>query len=275
VSAPKICKNCFPAYNKQIGEPAKFPLKKGETRICVAGYTASPHYTRANNCAITLSQEFPDTYKFWGHGTTRDEFFVWLVGFKETLPKDSPFQKHKTSPLCWFEKDDGTLQVVGGRDMLVAWISQSFPGSKADKKGDSIVSPFESNKQAPPPKGTVPAGKIRICVGGYSASPNYTRGHNVACLIVLEYPDKFEHWTFAPMRDEYFKWLKFWKNDLPQDSPYKKHKTAPIVWFEKDDGSVQVIGGRDMLVAWVKQNYPGSKADTLGDKGLNIFEANM
>jgi hypothetical protein len=101
---------------------------------------------------------------------------VWLVGWKETvIAADSPFQKHKTSPICWLESDDGTVKVLGGRDKFVEWVADNHSGSKADQKGDSFVNPFESLRIPPPPIGPVTAGKIKICVAGYGISPNYTR----------------------------------------------------------------------------------------------------
>lgn len=42
---------------------------------------------------------------------------------------------------------------------------------------------------------------------------------------------------------QYFEWLAGWKTEIPQDSPFQKHKTCPIVWFEKDGKISEVIGG--------------------------------
>jgi len=222
-----------------------------------------------------LAAEFPDKYACWTYAPSRDEFFVWLVGFKETLPSDSPFMRHKTSPICWFEKDDGTVEVLGGRDRLVEWTARNHAGSRADKKGDAVLNPFESTKQLVSPRGPVPAGTLRICVAGYSASPNYTRARNCGILLCEEFPDKYVFWTFAPSRDEFFEYLNLtWKATVDSDGSWAKHKTAPICWFESDDGSVKIIGGRDRLVEWITTVHSGSRADKKGKKSLNPFEKN-
>jgi len=266
ITVPKICKSCYPSFDKMTGAPAKGPVPAGLLRICVAGYGASPHYSRANNVALLLVDEFPDKFEFWTYAPSRDDFFVWLEGFKENLPKDSPFQKHKTSPLCWFEKEDGAVEVLGGRDRFVEWTANKYPGSKADKKGESFLNPFEATKAAVPPKGPVTAGKVRFCVAGYSASPNFTRAHNCAVLLSQEYPDKYEYWSFGPSRDEFFEWFTKWKLGIPADSPWQNHKTSPICWMERDDGSMDIVGGRDRFVEWTATNHPRSKADKQGEK---------
>lgn len=129
----------------------------------------------ANNVALLLQEEFPDKFEFYTYSPSRDDFFVWLVGFKETLPQDSAWQKHKTSPICWLERADGSLEVVGGRDRFVEWVAKNYSGSKADKKGESFLNLFETTRLAPPPRAPVTAGKTRICVAGYGVSPNFTR----------------------------------------------------------------------------------------------------
>jgi len=278
VTGPRICLACYPTYDKLAGEPARGPVPAGITRICVAGYGASPHYTRANNVGLLLCEEFPQ-FEYWTHSPSRDEFFIWLVGWKETVAShkaDSGFQKHRTSPICWFEKEDGSVVILGGRDRFVEWISANHPGSKADKKGDALINPFESSKQVPPPKPAFSAtGQKRICVIGYGVSPNYTRARNVGALLATEFPNLYSTWTFGPSREEFFEWLAAFKATLPADSPWLKHKTSPFCYFEGDDGTQQVIGGRDKLVEWTNQNHPGSKADKRGGKTLNPFEQNL
>ncbi|MCL4420037.1 hypothetical protein M1146_08230 [Patescibacteria group bacterium] len=109
--------------------------------------------------AILLQEEFPDKFEFWTYGPGRDDYFIWLVGFKEKQADDSIWQRHKTSPICWFEKDDGSMEVLGGRDKFVDWVAKNYSGSKADKKGESFLNPFEATKMAPPLKTPVTPGK--------------------------------------------------------------------------------------------------------------------
>jgi len=272
VTVPKICKTCYPTYDKMQGAPTRAPLST-LPRLCVVGYSLSPHYKRARNVGALLAEQYPDQYEFWTNSSSRDEYFVWLVGWKETLPSGSTFLSHKTSPICWFEKPDGSVQVLGGRDRLVEWIAANHSGSKADKKGSGFLNVFESPRHLVPQRGSVTAGQTRICVAGYGVSPNYKRARNVAWLLSQEFP-QFSFWTFGPTRDEFFDFLRNWKEQVLADksSIWNSHKTAPVCWFEKDDGSVEVIGGRDRLVEWTAANHADSRADKRGQKALNPFE---
>jgi len=40
------------------------------------------------------------------------------------------FSSHKSSPFCWLEHSDGTLDAKGGRDNLCEWASVTFPENK-------------------------------------------------------------------------------------------------------------------------------------------------
>eukprot|EP01126_Amoeba_proteus_P059789 TRINITY_DN784_c0_g1_i7.p2 TRINITY_DN784_c0_g1~~TRINITY_DN784_c0_g1_i7.p2 ORF type:complete len:104 (+),score=6.21 TRINITY_DN784_c0_g1_i7:134-445(+) len=53
VSGPKICKFCYPTYDKQSKAPAKGVVSPGKARICVVGFSASAHYTRYGSTWIT------------------------------------------------------------------------------------------------------------------------------------------------------------------------------------------------------------------------------
>lgn len=58
-----------------------------------------------------------------------------------------------------------------------------------------------ANVGPPTARGAVSEGKTRICVAGYSISPNYTRAHNVAHMLTQEFPAQYEHWHYGPDRD--------------------------------------------------------------------------
>lgn len=58
--------------NKESVEPEPLPRNPSNlTKICVAGYSISPNYTRAVNVGFSLAQQFPDQYEFWHYGPGR------------------------------------------------------------------------------------------------------------------------------------------------------------------------------------------------------------
>jgi hypothetical protein len=73
------------------------------------------------------------------------QYFEWLPTFKARIDANSPFQKHKTAPICWFEKDGAITEVIGGRDDLCAWTIKTHPDSKAAVLADKWINPFESD----------------------------------------------------------------------------------------------------------------------------------
>ena len=46
----------------------------------------------------------------------------------------------------------------------------------------------------PTPELPVPAGKTRMCIAGWNASPNAGLAHEVATAVAKKYPDKYESW---------------------------------------------------------------------------------
>jgi len=128
-----------------------------------------------------------------------------------------------------------------------------------------------SDSIEPEGRNPVPEGKIRICVAGYGVSPNYARARDVAHKLAKENPELYETWYYGPSRERYFKWLAEFLKELPDDSPYKSHKTAPICWLEKADEPVEVKGGRDRLCEWTVETYPDSESAKLSASLLNPF----
>jgi len=124
--------------------PPRNPVPQDKTRIYVAGYSASLHFSRARNVAHKLQTELPDQYETWFYGPSRDKYFLWLPTFKAEPGVGEEWQKHMTSPICWLEKSDGSKEVLGGRDMLCEWTKKTYPDSAAAKLADeSLFNPFE------------------------------------------------------------------------------------------------------------------------------------
>ena len=57
-----------------------------------------------------------------------------------TCPTHMTCPAHMTCTICWFEKDDGFIEMLARRDRLVKW----NPGMKILKRGDAFL--FESSK---------------------------------------------------------------------------------------------------------------------------------
>jgi len=116
-----------------------------------------------------------------------------------------------------------------------------------------------------PPRNTVPDNKTRICVAGFSASIHFNRARNIAHELATSTPDQYETWFYGPSRDKYFEWLPTYKTEPGVGEEWQKHLTSPICWLERTGGAIEVIGGRDMLVEWVKKTHPDSSASKLAD----------
>jgi len=130
--------------------PPRNPVPEGKTRICVAGYEQSAHFTRARNVAHEIVTASPDQYESWYYGPSRTKYFEWLATWKATV-NDEKWKDHKTSPMCWFEKSDGSVEVLGGRDRFCEWTIKTLPDSKAAKLADSFLMMEYFNQ---PPKAT-------------------------------------------------------------------------------------------------------------------------
>jgi len=131
--------------NKQDPEaPARNPVPEGKTRVCVAGYGSSPNYTRARNVAHEIGKSDPSTYETWFYGPSRDKYFQWLAGFKDSDNIPEEWKGHKTAPICWFEKPGEAVQIIGGRDRLCEWTVKNLPDSPAANLAtSSLFAPME------------------------------------------------------------------------------------------------------------------------------------
>jgi hypothetical protein len=96
----------------------------------------------------------------------------------------------------------------------------------------------------------VPAGKIRICVSGYTHSAPTAKARYLATLIAEEFPDKFETWFyFSSSMFFNFTAKKFANVDFP--AHLKGHATSPFVWLETgSDNVIEPLGGAEFLSAW-------------------------
>jgi len=247
----------------------------------VAGYSFSPNYTRAQNVALKLSEEHPEKFEVWIYSTNRSKFFEWLAIWKSELPEDSPFQKHKTCPIVWFETEPTKIsQVLGGRDRLCEYTIANFPGTQAAKLADKMLNPFESNEvmstrnDGPllPKRDAISEGKIRICIVGFGG-PYAVRSFNVATKLSHEFPDKYEFWSYGFSRSKFYDWLEIFRKEFPSDNLIQVHKTSPINWFEYSDGKVEIVGGNDRFCDWAIKTHPDSKAAKTAGKSINPFES--
>jgi len=130
--------------------PPRNPVPEGKIRICVAGYSQSPHFSRALHVADEIGKANPQ-YETWFYGPSRDKYLEWLADWKNKENVADQWKQHNTSPICWFEKPGGEpIEIVGGRDRLCEWTSKNLPGSAAAQLGESsLFAPFEYFGDAP------------------------------------------------------------------------------------------------------------------------------
>lgn len=112
--------------------PQRPPVANGKTRICVAGFTLSHHTNRAGNLARTIAAQYPNEYETWfyfdskgyrgSRGLLKNDVFPQLNEEQKVC-----FESHKSSPFCWLEAPDGSLDAKGGRDRLCEWAAGKFP----------------------------------------------------------------------------------------------------------------------------------------------------
>lgn len=118
----------------------------------------------------------------------------------------------------------------------------------------------------PLPRPAVPEGKIRICITGFSLSPNSGKAAEVTRAIVAEYPEKYESWFYFDMQ---FRgdgtgqngFLGDVKKELSseQQEKFAKHKTSPFCWLEHPDGTKDAKGGCDFFSEWALAEFSGNE----------------
>jgi hypothetical protein len=111
----------------------------------------------------------------------------------------------------------------------------------------------------------VPAGKIRICVAGYTHSSPTASAHYLADKVARAQPGKYESWYFF---DQYTFFLftawRFSSPDIKFPAHLKGHATSPFCWLEEGpNNKVTPIGGSDDLREWVLKNAEGLPKDVV------------
>ena len=111
-----------------------------------------------------------------------------------------------------------------------------------------------------PARPPVSAGRVRICVTGFTLSHNVGRAARVANAIAAACPDKYETWFYF---DKRFRdpagssFLDTVKSELSeeQQTQFAAHRSAPFCWLETADGGRDAKGGRDRLSEWAVKEF--------------------
>ena len=110
--------------------PPSPPVPGSKTRICIAGYPASPPTAHSHYLADKIAKEFPDRFETWYYW---DQWSLWTylpqrfaaVTFPEHL------KGHCTSPFVWFERGSkNEVEPIGGDDYFTKWAKKEFPDNK-------------------------------------------------------------------------------------------------------------------------------------------------
>jgi hypothetical protein len=110
--------------------PVRPPVSRGRVRLCVAGFKWSHNTGLAQKTAVAIAKAHPDAYETWFLFQTPGNFRSFLSEHvKPQLPEEqrTTFEAHRTSPFCWLEMDDGTMDAKGGGDRFREWALETFP----------------------------------------------------------------------------------------------------------------------------------------------------
>jgi len=106
-------------------------------RLNVVGFSTCSAFKGAVTAVSGLATIFPQRVALTvNEHPTRDEYMAWLEANKEALGVPA----HKTSPLVWFEEDNGSKTMLGGRDDTLAWARQ-FVSVGGDGASAAAASP--------------------------------------------------------------------------------------------------------------------------------------
>jgi hypothetical protein len=122
------------AISKPLPRP---PVPEGKTRLCVAGFGASPHTGRARAIVDAMVKLYPDEYESWYYFDTRGFRPDFLNSVKATLSEEQQngsLKDHKSSPFCWIETPGEETPVgIGGRDRLCEWVPTKVEDNEKNK----------------------------------------------------------------------------------------------------------------------------------------------
>lgn len=111
--------------------PPRNPVSVGKTRLCVAGFTLSHHTSRAAQLARAIVAQYPQQYESWFYfdnkGYRGENGLLQQVKAEMNEKQRERFENHKSSPFCWIETADGTIDAKGGRDRFCEWAAEKFP----------------------------------------------------------------------------------------------------------------------------------------------------
>jgi len=111
--------------------PPRKPVPEGKTRICQAGYTASPHTGRARQIVGYIAAKYPNEFESWFYFDSGDKYFAFLHEMFDKVPFPDHLKGHATSPFIWFETGNNQIaQLIGGRQDLANWCKTKFPQDK-------------------------------------------------------------------------------------------------------------------------------------------------
>jgi glutathione S-transferase len=111
--------------------PPRKPVPAGKTRICEAGYTASPHTGRARQIIGYICAKYPSEYESWFYFDAGDKYYAFLKEMFDKVPFPDHLKGHASSPFVWCETGQNEIsQLVGGRSDLAVWAKAKFPQDK-------------------------------------------------------------------------------------------------------------------------------------------------
>jgi glutathione S-transferase len=111
--------------------PPRKPVPAGKTRLCEAGYTASPHTGRARQIIGYICSKYASEYESWFYFDSGDKYYAFLKETFDKVPFPDNLKGHASSPFMWCETGQNEIsQLIGGRSDLCVWAKAKFPQDK-------------------------------------------------------------------------------------------------------------------------------------------------